>query len=179
MFACGCSRWAVGVLTILLLTADSPVLAQVQTPTAANADQRDHSIVYELGFAGEWSRSEGFHPGGTIAFEVTAIEHWLELEVGFTALRGDGTTEMPVDVLFKKPWQISPTFELMIGLGPEVIHATGPDSGTFWGLSSVIDLMFWPKKNVGWYVEPAYEITFRDGGTGRGLGIAAGLLIGR
>ncbi len=170
----------VGMLIAFLIGAGSPALAQVKKATpATDDDERDHAIIYELGFAGEWSRSEGFHPGATFAFEVTPIAGWLEVEIGFTAIRGDGAVEMPVDVLFKKPWQISPTFEFMIGLGPELVHVTGRDAGTFWGLSSVVDFMFWPKKNVGWYVEPGFEVTFREGATQRGLGIAGGLLIGR
>jgi hypothetical protein len=55
----------------------------------------------------------------------------------------------------------------------------GPDHNTFWGGSSVLDFMFWPKKNIGWYVEPGYELTFHDGTRHHGLAIAAGLLIGR
>ena len=74
---------------------------------------------------------------------------------------------------------MSPTVEFMIGVGPELIHATGPDGETFWGMSTVLDFMFWPRKNIGWYVEPGYELTFRDGTKHHGLAIAAGLLIGR
>ena len=142
-------------------------------------DEGDHALVLELGAAGDWSRAEGVHPGGTFAFEVTPIENWLELEIGVAAIRGDTGTEIPIDVLFKKPWRFSPHFEFMIGVGPEIVHATAPDRATFWGLSSVLDFMFWPRKNIGWYVEPGYEVTFRGGTTHHGLGIAAGLLIGR
>ena len=110
---------------------------------------------------------------------MTPIEHWLELEVGFTAISGDGTTEMPVSVLLKKPWQISRSFEFMIGVGPELVYSAGRERGTSWGVSSVLDFMFWPRRNVGWYVEPGYEVTFRDGATHHGLAVAAGLLIGR
>ena len=155
----------------------APVRAQ--SVALVPADE-DHRIVYELGWAGDWSRDEGLHPrGGTFAFEVSPIEGWLELEVGFTVIRGDGVTEMPIDVLFKKPWRFSPKFEFMIGAGPELIHESGPDRGTFWGIASVLDFMFWPKKNVGWYVEPGYEVTFRRGAKHSGLGLATGLLIGR
>jgi hypothetical protein len=158
----------------ILLTAGTKVFAQ-----QAVADE-DHSVVYEIGWAGDWSKSEGLHPGGaTFAFEVTPIENRLELEFGITAVRADGATEMPLDVLFKKPWTFSPKFEFMVGVGPELIHTTGRDAGTFWGVSSVLDFMFWPKRNIGWYLEPGYEVTFRDGSRHHGLGIAAGLLIGR
>ncbi|MGH9423539.1 MAG: hypothetical protein ACRD3J_26430 [Thermoanaerobaculia bacterium] len=152
--------------------------AQVAAPFSPV--EKDHAIVYELGWAADWSRSEGLQPkGGTVAFEVTPIENWLELEVGVTAIRSDGSTEIPVDLLFKKPWTFSPHFEFMLGVGPELIHATGPNHGTFWGLSSVLDFMFWPTKNVGWYIEPGYEATFRDSATHNGVGMAAGLIIGR
>jgi hypothetical protein len=141
--------------------------------------ERDHSIVFEIGAAGDWSRAEGFHPGATFALEVTPIEHWLELEVGFSALRADGSAELPVDVLLKKPWEFGHSFEFMIGGGPEIVHSTGPNSRTFWGIEAVADLMFWPRRNLGWYVEPGFEVTFPDGTAKRGMAIAAGLLIGR
>jgi hypothetical protein len=140
----------------------------------------DHSIVFELGAAGGWSSEEGASSGGTFAFEVTPIEHWLEVEVGVTATRGNtGDTEVPVDVLFKKPWRFSRQFEFMVGAGPELIHETGAKGGTYWGLSSVLDFMFWPSKRVGWYVEPGYDLARRDGISHHGLSIAVGLLLGR
>ena len=166
-----------GIVVLLIVAWVSAVRAQSVTPPPT--DEGDHAIVFELGWAADCSRAEGLHNGGAFAFEVTPIEHWLELEFGFTAIRADGSTEMPVDVLFKKPWQISPRFEFMIGVGPELIHATGPDHATFWGVSSVLDFMFWPTRNVGWYLEPGYEVTFRDGTKRHGLGLAVGLLIGR
>jgi hypothetical protein len=170
------------VCTVTWCTAGVVLSASGQNVTHGgtfDVDERDHAVIYELGVAGDWSPAEGFHPGGTFAFEVTPIEHWLELEIGFTAIRGDATTEMPIDVLFKKPWQISPSFEFMVGIGPELVHAVGRERGTFWGISTVADFMIWPRRNTGWYVEPGYEVTFRNGVTHHGLSIAAGLLIGR
>jgi hypothetical protein len=86
--------------------------------------------------------------------------------------------EIPVDLLFKKPWRLSRTVEFMAGMGPELIHST-IDQQTFWGLSAVGDLMVWPRKNVGWYLEPAIERTFQSGRHQTGLGMAAGLILGR
>jgi len=82
-------------------------------------------------------------------------------------------------VLFKKPWRVSREFEFMAGAGPAVVHSTGAEGGTFWALSWVVDVMFWPRRNVGWYVEPGYEVSFRGVRTHHGVGITAGLLIGR
>ena len=141
--------------------------------------ERDHAIVYELGWAGSWSPREGVHAaGGTFAFEVTPIERWLEIEGGATVIRSRSETETSFDVLLKKPWTITKRVELMAGIGPELIHSTNSD-GTHAGLSAVADLMIWPKQDIGWYVEPGYEAAFPAEGVRHGFAIAGGLLIGR
>jgi hypothetical protein len=154
--------------------------AHGQTPTVTPPTSEDHSIVYELGWAASYSRTEGVHPkGATFAFEVTPIENRLELECGVTLIRASGVTETSLDLLFKKPWTLSKRVEFMAGVGPELIRAAGPERGTFWGLSAIADLMFWSRTNVGWYIEPGYEATFRDGTARHGLAMAGGLIIGR
>ncbi len=169
------------LVVALALSADGSRASAQSAPgrhETVSAEGEDHTIVFELGAAADWSRGESIHPGGTFAFEVTPIEHWLELEFGWTAIHGGATTEMPIDVLFKKPWQVSRSFEFMVGAGPEWIYATGAERGNYWGVNAVLDLMFWPARDVGWYVEPGYEATFHNG-THHALGIALGLLIGR
>jgi hypothetical protein len=89
-----------------------------------------------------------------------------------------GGAEIPVDLLFKKPWRISRTVEFMAGVGPELIHST-VEHRTFWGLSAVGDLMVWPRQNVGWYLEPGIERTFERGAHGMGFAMAAGIILGR
>jgi hypothetical protein len=164
----------------LLLVLMGATTARAQLGESAPRADADHAIVFELGWSGDWSHDEGFHPkGATLAFEVTPIEHWLELEFGVAALHADGLTEIPIDVLFKKPWQVSRQFEFMVGIGPELIHATGPNPETYGGLTSVLDFMFWPTKSVGWYLEPGYEVTFHDGTAHHGFAMAAGLIVGR
>lgn len=151
---------------------------RVPVPPAPQAE-RDHAITFELGWEGDWSHAEGLHQGGTAAFEITPIEHWLEIEVGGSAIHEPSGAELSVDCLFKKPWTLSKTAEVMAGAGPEIIRATGSDHGTFFGFEAALDFMFWPTKDVGWYLEPAYERTFRGGTAQNGLAMAAGLLIGR
>ena len=174
-------------VSIRVVVAAAVVLSVQMTASAQEVSRQvkpvvddDHTVVLEIGAVADWERAERtVHGGGTFAFEVTPIENRLELEVGIAALPSDGGVELPIDVLFKKPWRFSPKFEFMIGAGPEIVHASGPNRGTFWGVEGVLDFMFWPRKNVGWYVEPGYEITFRDGTQHRGVGVSAGLLIGR
>ena len=99
-------------LFVVVLALSAPA-ARAQT-----TEDADRTITFELGWAGDWSRGEGLRAGGgTVAFEVTPIEHWLEIEVGVSAIREDTGTELPVDVLFKKPWPLSRGAELMIGAG--------------------------------------------------------------
>jgi hypothetical protein len=159
----------------------SSASARVLTGPAPTArTDTDHALILEFGAAADWEPAAGsVHKGGTFALEFTPIEGRLELEFGITALAVNGGVEMPVDVLFKKPWRLSPQFEFMIGAGPELVHAFGANHATFWGGQAVLDFMVWPRKNVGWYVEPGYEITFRAGTRHHGVALAAGLLIGR
>jgi hypothetical protein len=169
---------ASSVAAVLIALAATCADAQSSVPAPPKDD--DHVIVYEVGWAGDYSGAEGFHPkGATFAIEVTPLPDRLELEVGITAIRANDVTETSVDVLFKKPWRLSERIEFMAGIGPEVIHATGAEAGTFLGLSVVGDLMFWSKKNVGWYLEPGYEIAFRAGTIRQGFAIAGGFIIGR
>jgi len=154
------------------------VLARRASAQQAPADV-DHAIVVELGAEGDWSKADGFQPGGTLACEVTPIEHWLELEFGVSAVsHRNGGIEVPVDLLFKKPWRITRTVEFMAGVGPELVHSTA-ERRTFWGVSAVGDLMVWPSRNVGWYLEPGLEHTFEEGMHQTGFAMAAGLIIGR
>jgi hypothetical protein len=169
-----------GVVATMVFGLQSGAVAQDLKGAAKPVVDEDHAVVFEIGAVVDWERGESeVHSGGTFAFEVTPVENRLELEIGITAVPADGGVEMPVDVLFKKPWRFSPQFEFMIGAGPEIVHAFGPDHGTFWGVEAVLDFMFWPRKNIGWYLEPGYEVTFRDGIRHHGVGVSGGLLIGR
>jgi hypothetical protein len=136
--------------------------------------------VVELGGAVERSLTEGTSSfGPTAAVEVTPIENWLELEAGVTPLFRRHSTEWSVDLLFKKPWTLSPQFEFMLGIGPEWIHtnAYGKKMNAV-GVEVAPDFMFWPSKKhkFGWYLEPSYDYKFGPGHE-HSLGVSGGLLI--
>ena len=91
----------------------------------------EHSFILEIGTAGEWPLN-GEHPnfGGTIAAEIEPIENWLELEFGLSTLATGGHTELSGDLLFKKPFRLSPTVEFMVGAGPSFSRIlNGPERG--------------------------------------------------
>jgi hypothetical protein len=138
----------------------------------------DHGLILEIGTAGEWPLN-GEHPnfGGTIAAEVTPIEDWLELEFGLSTLATAGHTELSGDVLFKKPFRLSPTVEFMIGAGPSLSQTlNGPERGTSVSAEFALDFMFWPTKDVGWYLEPTWSVNPRNGQ--QSAAVSLGMLIG-
>ena len=162
------------ILAIAVALVFGEALAQAQE----SADE-DHAIVLEVGGAGEWPIRGGGGPnyGGTIAAEVTPIENWLELELGVTALGTAGHTELSGDFLFKKPYRFPATTEFMFGAGPSLSKSlTGSERGTTWSAEFVVDFMFWRRKNVGWYLEPGWSLTPKNGQ--QSIGLNAGLIFG-
>jgi hypothetical protein len=149
-------------------------------PTNPSPDD-DTVVVLELGAATNWN----FHGGAAsfapnLAAECTPIENWLELEAGVSPFYTRNSTEWDTDFLFKKPWDISPKAEFMLGVGPQWAHIqqNGKTRDTF-AAELAGDFMFWPtgKHRFGWYLEPAYDYSFA-GGHQQSIGLTAGLLIG-
>ncbi|HTB95247.1 MAG TPA: hypothetical protein VK728_20610 [Candidatus Sulfotelmatobacter sp.] len=145
----------------------------------AQSAEKEVAVV-ELGAAAERSLTEGNSSfGPTVAVEVTPIEKWLELEAGVTPLFRRHSTEWTTDLLFKKPWTLSPKIEFMLGAGPEWIHtnAYGKKMNSA-GVEVAPDFMFWPSKKhrFGWYLEPSYDYKFGPGHE-HSLGVSGGLLI--
>jgi hypothetical protein len=140
----------------------------------------DHFMVLELGPAFDRSSDDKKTiVGGMAAVEVTAIEDWLELEFGATRLSSAGRRDNSVDLIFKKPFRLSSTAELMVGLGPQVgrRYANGV-TGKTRSIEYVLDFMFWPTKKFGWFVEPSYGHGIGPSRGERSLGVSGGLLIG-
>jgi hypothetical protein len=143
-------------------------------------EKKEHAVV-ELGGAAFHSltgdAASSF--GSSVAVEVTPIKNWLELEFGTTALFRRHSTEWGTDLLFKKPWDLSPKVEFMFGIGPEWNHSNqfGIKTNSV-SCEVVADFMFWPshKHRFGWYLEPTYEYNFARGHE-QSVGITGGLLI--
>jgi hypothetical protein len=150
--------------------------------TAAQSVEAEKELaVVEVGAAAFHSvtgdASSSFGP--SVAVEVTPVKNWLELEFGTTALFRRHSTEWGTDLLFKKPWELSPKVEFMFGIGPEWDHSRqfGITTNSVSG-EAVGDFMFWPsgKHRFGWYLEPTYEYNFARGHE-QSVGITGGLLI--
>jgi hypothetical protein len=137
--------------------------------------QADHRLVVELGPSVQRAVSGGpTSVGGSLAAEVTPVERGPEFELGLSALGGAGEHEFSVDVLAMKSWELSRTLELMVGLGPEV---SWHSHTTSLAAEVVGHLMYWPRLNLGLFVEPGFSIEPVRNGE-RSLGLAAGLIVG-
>jgi hypothetical protein len=149
--------------------------------TAAQSvdEEKEHAVI-ELGGGAFRNVSDGASSfGPAVAVEVTPIKNWLELEFGTTALFRRHSTEWGTDLLFKKPWDLSPKVEFMLGFGPEWVHSKqyGITSNSV-SVEAMADFMFWrsPKHRFGWYLEPTYEYSFASGHE-KSVGFTGGLLI--
>ena len=145
---------------------------------SAKDDDVERKFILEFGTAGEWPlTNETGNFGGTFAVEFEPIENWLEIEIGLTSLNTTGHSDLSGDLLFKKPFKITPSFEFMVGAGPSVSQTlNGPDRGTAVSAEFALDFMFWPTRDVGWYFEPTYSINPRTGE--RSAAFSVGLLFG-
>ena len=142
--------------------------------------EKDPAAILEIGAATSWNVTGGaaiFAPN--FAVETTPIENWLELEAGVSPFYTRNATEWDTDLLFKKPWTISPKAEFMLGIGPEWVYLrqSGKTTNSIAG-EVAGDFMFWPahKHHFGWFLEPAYDYSFARGHQ-QSIGISGGLLI--
>jgi hypothetical protein len=147
---------------------------------AAQAEDKGSFAVVELGGAGEWGlNGDGSRFGPVAAVEFTPIKNWLVIETGITTLFSRGQTEWDTDLIFKKPFDLSPTVEFEPGIGPVWMHTVGGIGRTdSIGAEAVLDFMFWPTKDrkFGWFLEPSYSYSFSQGHE-QSLGVSVGLLI--
>jgi hypothetical protein len=141
----------------------------------AQAEDKEPLAVVSLGAAVEAGLPGPISRGPSAAVEFSAIKDWLEVEVGGARLSRRGLSEWEAEVIFRKPFNLSETTELMVGLGP--IWTRSKAEGTKPGIVFALDLMFWPSpdRKFGWFVEPTYSVLK---GNERSLGVSFGLLIG-
>jgi len=171
--------------TSLLAFAAAALVAKSASAENGGQEQKEdeeyieHTIILGVGGAGELELADGtLHAGANVMVEWDAIDNWLELELEASILSADRGTEIPVDLIVKKPFHLTRWAEVMIGVGPEVVQVSNPTTkATYFGASAALDFMFWPTQRFGLWVEPSYDLIARDG-LSSGIGSTGGLLIG-
>jgi hypothetical protein len=167
---------AAGALFVLFA---SDAYAQGNETVGRRAEDIEHTIIVGAGAAAEVELADGaLHPGANVMVEWDAIESWLEIEVEASVLSAEGGVEVPVGLLFKKPFRLTPRAEFMVGVGPEVVRVSNPTTrSTYAGAQLALDFMFWPWQRAGFWVEPSYDLVFGDGPR-HGVGSTGGVLLG-
>jgi len=145
----------------------------------AHPDHDKGSIHLEMGPASERElKTKSTSYGATIAIAKPVLDDWLEIELGLTQLVSSGRRQTGVGLIFKKPFQLSQSVELLVGIGPQITRKLdGPDRAASLGIECTLDLMYWVTERVGWYVEPTYGFGTGSRSGERSLGGSAGLLI--
>jgi hypothetical protein len=152
----------------------------ISRPSLDASEEKDPAAILEIGASTSWNVTGGaatFAPN--FAVETTPIENWLELEAGVSPFYTRNATEWDTDLLFKKPWTISPKAEFMLGIGPQWVYLrqNGKTTNSIAG-EVAGDFMFWPahKHRFGWFLEPAYDYSFARCHQ-QSIGMSGGLLI--
>jgi hypothetical protein len=122
------------------------------------AEHRD--VVLEVAPAGEWELGGDGKTsfGPSFALAVTPIEHQLEVEFGLTPMIDHGSADWEGEIVFKKPFELTKNWELLVGAGPQ----WAMPSNSF-GAIAKLDLVYWKTSQVGLFVEPSYSYAFTPG----------------
>jgi len=143
----------------------------------ASAEDKEPSLVFEMGGAGGWGLFQGASSfGPEIALEYTVIEHSLEIEIGTSPQFSRGQMEFDTDLVFKKPFELTDRLEFLIGAGPLWLHK--PDADSVAG-EAIAEFVYspWPDRHVALFIEPDYSYDFGKGHE-QSFGVTAGLHIG-
>jgi len=143
----------------------------------AHAEDKEPTLVFEMGGAGGWPLGRGSASyGPEVALEYTIIEHWLEIELGTSPQFSKGRAEIGTNVLLKKPFELTDRLEFLIGAGPIWLHKPGADSAAG-EVTAEFVYAAWPKEHVGIFFEPSYTYDFGKGHE-QSIGFTVGLHIG-
>ena len=146
----------------------------------AQAEDKEPSLVFEVGGAGGWGLQHGGSSfGPEIALEYTVIEHWLEIEVGTSPQFSKGQVESDTDFIFKKPFDLTGGLEFLIGAGPQWVHRSGAQPADSVAGEAIVEFVYspWPERHIGFFLEPSYAYDFGKGHE-QSLGVTGGLHIG-
>ncbi len=153
-----------------------PIASQALGAHLGEEQEHSHAFVLEAAATTEETPTDGINRTGlSVGIETTVIPEWLEAELTGAALGQSNNREYSAAFLLKVPFRLLPKLEVTLGVGAFLSHvATGPNPETAHGRIGVIDLVFWPTRYLGWYLEAS---SARAASTQeRAFGLSAGLM---
>jgi hypothetical protein len=81
--------------------------------------------------------------GVSIGFERVLIPGWLDAEVSVLVAPGSGGLTLPIDLVLKKPFELSQQVEGFVGLGLATEWFEAGESETAYGAASQLGVYYW------------------------------------
>jgi len=154
---------------VLLVTA---IGTGVETACAEDENEKQPVTIIELGASSEWELHGAPSFGPSAAIEFNPIKN-LEIEAGISPLfDSQHRTDWDFELMFRRPFDLSKTFELEPGIGP-ALNGFGQV-----GLTASAELMMWPwpDRKLGLFIDPGYTVSLAAGHT-QSVGLTVGMLI--
>ena len=112
-----------------------------------------------------------------LGVELAAIEDRLAIESAWRCRDKRGGAEWETEMILKKPFQLSPKMEFMLGAGPTWTRTSDSgERGSSFGATLALDFMVWPSDRFGRFFGPSCGYAF-DSGHDHSLEFLVGLLI--
>lgn len=162
------------------LTLTASILLAIPAPAAAepahtgserhadHADEAHHRFMVGanalmLGAFAHGHMVGELGPGGF--FEVVIVPNWLEIELTAHYLRTTSKlSEIPIDLILKKPFHPLRWLNPYVGVGPTVIPTIAPhESSVHVGVATEVGSYFWVTPNIGISAEVDYNLVSDHG----------------
>lgn len=122
----------------------------------------------------------GNNYGTSIGVEFIAIKDQLEIEISTTYLGSNHPRQLSQEILFKIPFDLTPSLEFDLGVGPQFGRLFDNQNGASnqIGASFAAELMYWPTKKFGYYINPEFGFGLGSSSGERSFGLSVGVLVG-
>ena len=128
-----------------------------------SGEEEAHGHMWHAGVTGAFNYSsatgEGSHGGVGAFVEYSLIHEVLEVELGVHLFPGADASALPIDLLFKHPFELSERIHPFVGLGPTIVPRFGSAGGkTLFGGVVEAGSYFWLTHHVGLLAQVAYNL---------------------
>lgn len=116
--------------------------------------------------AGEPSESESESEGERVlrrvgvevGLERVLVPGWLEAELSVLVAPGPGGLTLPIDLVLKKPFELSSSVEAFVGLGLATEWFEAGEQATAYGAASQLGMYYWFDPHFGLAFEGEYNL---------------------
>ncbi len=115
--------------------------------------------------------------GISIGYERVLVTGWLEAEISVLFAPGTGGLTLPIDLVLKMPFELSPELEAFVGLGlatewfeaghRETAYGVGSELGAYYWFGPHFGLALEGEYNLLLHPETAHEVVLAGGGAFR------------